>query len=119
MVQLVIIMTTKMQSLQEAIRKAICHYDGFYSGNQKLDVLSVSEILFSKPELCPADIDESILEKCEGGNITASFKLAHDPHQEESSIVENHYPNVQIDFKVIDYRDIKFTVQITNNMILL
>lgn len=119
MVQLVIIMTTKMQSLQEAIRKAICHYDGFYSGNQKLDVLSVSEIGFYKPELCPVDIDESILEKCEGGNITASFNLAHDPHQEESSKIVTHYSNVQIDFEVIDYQNQKFTVQITNNMILL
>ena len=119
MVQLVIIMTTKMQSLQEAIRKAICHYDGFYSGNQKLDVLSVSEIGFCKPELCPADIDESILEECEGGNITASFKLAHKPHQEECSKLEKYYHNVQITFKVIDYQNQKFTVQITNNMILL
>lgn len=112
-------MTIRMHSLQEAIKKAICFYDGFYVRNQKVDVLSVSEICLSKPELYPADIDESILEKCKGGTITASFRLAYNPRLEGSSRQENLYFNIQIGFEVVNFQNQQFTIKITNNMILL
>ena len=57
-------------------------------------------------------IDESILEKCKGGTITASFRLAHNPRQEGSSRQENLYSNIQIGFEVVNFQNQQFTVKI-------
>ena len=114
-------MTVKEQALQQAIEFALFHYDCYYGeGSMKLEIMSISNVQLSECRFYPSEgLDGSNLEKCTGGKCNALFRIFYKSLQNEGVKIEEVKHCENINFDVVDYKEEKFTVKITNQRLVL
>ncbi len=106
-------MTQKEEVLQRAVEQALKDCDSFYERGRKLNVSKVSDIQIEPQTYNPSGIDESMLERCTGGEYNGSCRL--ETKDTNGNRIEQIY-TITVSFQVTNYNPKvnQFTVKITN-----
>lgn len=106
----------KEVALQEAIKKALRQYGGeFYLDNTKIEDVAIKWLFLKKDRcVCPVGLDSSNWDQCKEGICDAELKLSYKTGLNDSLEVRCE-TKISINFKVTNYKDGVFTVEIEDD----